>query len=319
MALFSKKQPVDLPRRRQNGTPAGNARREVSAERQQASNTTFKRNRTLTGSASSHVSSVNEQQADMKSPRTHMHDLAAKRRKVGGVFIGVIAAVAVCGALLYQFTVTPKVTAQDYAITLQADRYETVINKYLEKYPIERLRFSLNEYRLSEYMKRELSEVVEVRQDGFAGFGASTFVITLRQPIAGWLIGDKQYYVDASGVPFERNYYSAPTVRVVDDSGIQQTAGTAIASSRFLTFVGRTVSLSQQYGLTVEQATIPVATTRQVEVRVAGHDFPIKLSLDRPVGEQIEDMQRAIVYFDNLQKKPKYIDVRVSGKAFYRE
>ena len=141
--------------------------------------------------------------------------------------------------------------------------------------------------------------------------------MAMRQPIASWVLTGKQYFVDGEGIPFEKNYYETPVVSVIDQSGIQQTPGTAVASSRFLAFVGRVVSEAGKYSLVVEQAVIPAGTTRQLEVKVQGRGYPIKLSLDRPAGEQVEDMKNALGYFDARQA-PQYVDVRVSGRAYYR-
>lgn len=319
MPLFSKKPAQsELPRRRRSAAESSGVRRDIAAERQQDANYTFKRNRTLTGSASPHVSTVSEPTADLRSPRTHAHHLAHQRRKIGSLFIAVAFAGLVVAGLLYEFTAQPATSVSDESLSIDRVRYDGVIDEYLGRRPVERLRFTLDDARLTEYVQRELPEVESIRKDGSGGFGVTNFVVTVRKPIAGWLIGDRQYYVDATGVPFEKNYYPPPTVRVVDNSGIQQATGAAIASGRFLTFVGRAVSLSADRGMVIEQAIIPLGTTRQLELKVAGHDYPVKLSLDRPVGEQVEDMQRSIAWFDERGQKPEYIDVRVSGRAFYR-
>ena len=82
--------------------------------------------------------------------------------------------------------------------------------------------------------------------------------------------------------------------------------------------MGRAVGLSKTEGYNVQQVIIPSGTTREVELRVEGVDYPIKLSVDRSAGEQAEDMARVIKYLKDKNIKPEYIDVRVSGKAFYR-
>jgi hypothetical protein len=319
MALFSRKKSVDAPRRR--SVSQSDTRRAASQPDrfEDSGNAIFRRNRTLTGSLSSQVSSASEQQADLKSPRTHAHDLAKQRRKLGSI-LGVTAGIcAVLAIALLQFTARPVATAADGSIALDSKRYETAIEEYLGRHPAERLRFTLDATRLNEYIKRQLPEVVSVQPEGSAGFGASDFTVAIRKPLVSWIIGETQYFVDSDGVPFQKNYYDTPSVRIVDQSGVQQAAGTAIASSRFLNFVGRSVSLAKDAGLDVEQAIIPSGSTRQVELRVAGHDYPVKLSLDRSVGEQVEDMRNAIAYFDEKKIAIEYIDVRVPSKAFYKQ
>jgi hypothetical protein len=152
------------------------------------------------------------------------------------------------------------------------------------------------------------------------GIGVTNFAVTMRTPVAGWQINNKQYYVDSNGYPFESNYFPDPSVQIVDNSGITYKLGTttAIASNRFLSFVGRIVSLTKASGYTVTQAILPPETTRELEVRLKETSYYVKLSIDRPAGEQVEDMVTAIKYFTAHGQSPQYIDVRVSGKAFYK-
>ena len=278
----------------------------------------FKRNRTLVGSLSASVSSASELQGDLRSPRAHVHHLTAHRRRLTSILFVVIALASVLTWLLYEFTAGISVTPSVSSVIIQPDRYSRAINDYFGLHPIERLRFVTNDEQLSNYLHQALPEVETAHVTGSAGFATSHFELTFRQPVAGWLIGSNQYYVDKDGVAFQQNYFEQPSVKIIDQSGVPQTTGTAVASGRFLRFVGRTVDLARASGLIVEQAIIPSGTTRQVEVKVAGRPYPVKLSLDRPVGEQVEDMQRAISFFDSKKQTPQYIDVRVSGKAFYR-
>lgn len=302
-----KKQKAEPPRRRQagDGQPSGK-------------NTLFKRNRTLTGSVSAVVSSATELSGDLRSPRVHTHHLTAHRRRLGTILAFVLIAIAFLTWLIYEFTASVHVAPTDSSAIISQDRYQKAIDSYYAAHPIERLRFLTNNDQLNNYVKRMTPEVESIRTGGSAGFATSQFDVALRQPIAGWLIGNTQYYVDKNGVAFQNNYFEQPRVRIIDQSGVPQIAGTTVASSRFLSFVGRAVAISHDYGLTVEQAILPSGTTRQIELRVAGHAYPVKLSLDRPVGEQVEDMQRAIAYLDSKNMKPQYVDVRVSGKAYYQ-
>lgn len=320
MAFFSKKTSQDVPRRRQ-GNGAVTDRRAEAAQRQrteEASSTTFRRNRTLSGSASSRVAGADVSQTDLKSARTHAHELVAHRRRLSGILSVVLLVGVGCFTFLYQLTASVTVSSVDHVVQLEQSRYQRAIEDYLHRYPIERLRFAADDVRLTQFVQAVHPEVRFVQTVGVDSIGVTKYQIVVRQPVASWQIGDKQYYVDAEGVSYEQNYYDAPAVRIVDESGAKNADGTAIASKRFLTFVGYAVSLAESSQLHVEQAVIPYGTTRQVELRVKGKPYGVKLSLDRPVGEQIEDMRRAVAYLESKSVTPKYIDVRVSGKAFYR-
>jgi hypothetical protein len=303
-----------LPRRRRaNSTPV-RERADISSEQ----NYTFRRNQTFTGSSSSKVASLNEANAHITSPRVQAHTLASHRRQLGVSLIAVICVAAMLFGLVQQFTAQALVVASPDP-TLQLDTsYQQTIQQYLASQPFERFRFALNDSHLQSYMQTMNPEVKSIAADGNAGFGISRFVVNLRQPIAVWSINGHQQYVDASGVAFDKNYYPSPAVQVDDNSGIQVTEGQAVASDRFLGFVGQVVGLARQQHLVPTKVIIPTGTTRQIELQLQGISYVIKFSVDRPAGEQVEDMARAVKWLQSHSLSPQYVDVRVSGKAFYQ-
>ena len=313
MALFSKKQP-DIPRRRQDGVSSVSTRAtENSLEERYA----FRRNRTLTGSASSQVVSTSESNAQLKSARVQVHELAQRRRHISGILALVLLGVVLFSFLVFQFTAQLVVRTSDVSRSL-GPVYEKAIDEYFARQPIERLRFLLREDALNDYVQTVAPEVASVKSDGFAGLGRSLFIVEMRRPIAGWSIRGVQHYVDASGVSFVYNHYSKPQVQIIDNSGIQVETGQAVASNQFLGFVGLVVGLAGAQQHTVTQVIIPQGTTRQIELRTKEAGYPVKLSIDRSAGEQVEDMTRAMAWLRGRNIMPEYLDVRVSGRAFYR-
>lgn len=314
MGLFSRKHTaVSQPQRRQVG--AGDSRPDPLADLDQRYN--FRRNRTLTGSVSSHVASVSESNAQLKSPRVQSHELIKKRRRIGTLFaLAILGALAFYG-LTQQFTAEAVVEASAVNDELSPS-YKEAIQDYFGTRPIERFRFLTNQEGLTDHVRQKLPEVASIKIIGSAGLGKSLYYLTMREPLAGWTIQGKHQYVDASGTAFEKNYYPVPAVQIVDNSGVRPESGQAVASNRFLGFVGRTVGLARSQGYTVTQVAIPQTTTRQVEIRLEGIVYPIKMSIDRSVGEQVEDMTRLIRWFQGRKETPQYIDIRVSGKAFYK-
>jgi hypothetical protein len=207
----------------------------------------------------------------------------------------------------------------DISAPVDNNKYEKAIQDYLDTNPMSRLSFFLDQPALTAYVSSKLPEISNITQGNMVGIGNSNFNINMRKPVAGWKINDKQYFVDLKGIPFEQNYFSSPTVSIVDNSGISLKIGTtAIASNRFLSFVGRVVNSAKSSGYTVIQAALPINTTRELEIRLKEGNYVIKLSIDRPAGEQVEDMVAAVRYFTARGQTPEYIDVRVSGKAFYK-
>lgn len=314
MALFSKKSASNTPPRRRQDL----SRHERATTSELNDRYSFRRNRTLTGSASSEVSSLSERKAQLKSPRVHAHELTGKRRMIMTTLGFVLLAATGLYFLLWQFTATVVVRADDPSFRFD-DRYEAAIQEYMGAQPIERLRFLTNEARLTAYVQSKNPEVSSIEIGGASGIGDSNFAITFREPIAGWSIDGEQRYVDTTGVPFTENYYKAPSVQIIDNSGIRVESGRAVASNRFLEFVGRVVGLSPDYGYDVTEVIIPPGVTRQVQLKVKGVSYPAKLSVDREAGKQVEDMARTFKWMKEHSKSPEYVDVRVGGKAFYRE
>lgn len=312
--LFGKKGGSDAPRRRMNDEDASRQR-----QADDPGKNIFRRNRTIVGSASASVSSASELQTDhLRSPRAHIHHLSTHRRRLGSILMIVITGAALLIWLLYEFTAGVSVSSTDSGVVIEPERYQKAVISYMQSHPLERLRPLLNDEQLNAYVQRQVPEVRQIHATGASGFATSHFDVSFRQPVASWLIGTRQYYVDKDGESFGVNYFGSPAVKIIDKSGVPQDAGTTVASSRFLQFAGRVVTLAGAKNMIVEEVVIPAGSTRQIEIKIQGHPYPIKLSLDRSVGEQVEDMQRAVAYMDNKQLTPQYIDVRVSGKAFYR-
>ncbi|MEO5950263.1 MAG: hypothetical protein ABIQ04_02335 [Candidatus Saccharimonadales bacterium] len=310
MALFSKKQP-DAARRRKSVPEQRVSPLELDEKY------SFRRNRTLTGSSSSRIASANEASAQMKSPRVHIHDLAKKRRHLGLTLFLVVAVLMILYGMLSQFTAGVSLRTDDITTKLNGS-YSKIIQDYFNAQPIERFRFLLNIDHLSTYVQTMAPEVLSVTSTGSNGVGTTNMTLTMRHPVAGWNIQGSKQYVDSSGTAFEQNYFAEPAVQIIDDSGVTVTSGQAVASNRFLSFVGRLVGSVKGQGYTAEQIIIPRGTTRQVELRLLGITYPIKFSIDRPVGEQTEDMSRALAYLKAQNVNPQYIDLRVSNKAFYK-
>lgn len=279
----------------------------------------FRRNRTLTGSLAPGVSSATEHRAELKSSRIHAHDLRHHRRRLSVVLLAVLLAGSALAMLIYQSVATVNVVATT-DVPIDATLYQQKIQEYLGGRPLERSRLTLDTARLAQYLQTNgCPEVQSVSTDmSFDGIGASRLSLVLRRPAVAWRTGDVDLYVDSTGVAFTRNYYAEPGVNVVDQSGIATKDNKVLASNRFLSFIGTVIGRMNASGYTVTQVALPAGTTRQIAVSVSSVPYPIKFSVDRPVGEQAEDAARALGYLTEQGVTPEYIDVRVSGKVYYK-
>lgn len=314
---------MGLLRKKQSQLPA--RRSDASARLSRASvgdldeRYSFRRNRTLTGSLSSGVSSATEHRAELKSPRVHAHVLRRHRRKLSAILVAVVLVSAGLLSLIYQSIAIVHV-ASATPRPLEQAVYQAKIQEYLSLHPLERFRFVIDVDSLTNFLQKNGSpEVLHVAQNTyFDGIGATKFTLELRRPAVSWTTGSSNLYVDETGAAFTRNYYPEPSVKVIDKTGIGTRDNQVLASSRFLGFIGMVIGRMKQYDLVVTSVTLPEATTRQIAINIENLPYPVKLSVDRPVGEQAEDSARAIRYLDSKGITPEYIDVRVSGRAFYK-
>ena len=271
---------------------------------------TYRRNRTMTDRSSD----------PEVSERAKAHYLRRLRRRIGIVFVVVLGCIILGGIGVAQYSRSVVIVRGDSNVTKQlaSDEYTKIFGAYYQRYPLERFRFITNYDRLLSTVQEERPEVEAIKPAGMERLGVSRYEITLRQPVASWSVEGDQYYVDADGVTFTHNYYAKPGVSVVDKSGASISDGSAIASSRLLSFVGRVISLSADAGVTISAIEIPPQSTRQIVVK--GRGTPkVRMAIDREASTQVNDMAAALRYFSKGRRKdPTYIDVRVEGKAFYK-
>lgn len=311
--MFKKKQnpSSNVPRRRLPEYSIEDGRRPLEGgdtERQQH----YRRNQTVSGYKRTEAS---------ESERQKSHQLVVQRRKLGAVFVSVASVVALLGIGLWQFIAQPVIAFDDIEITqtISPDEYIASITEYVTRNPAQRLRVTLDQQSLTKYVSTEHSEVAQVSLAGGVSLPSQVrFIISFRKPVASWQMRGSQYYVDKDGVVFDRNYFSTPGVTVVDESGIAPEQGSAIASTRLLGFLGRVVDQAKGRGYTVSEAILPADSTRRVDVKLEGGETRIRLSTDRGVGAQVEDMDHAMKFFTARGAKPQYIDVRVAGRAAYK-
>ena len=298
-------------------TPAeDNTAQERYASRRQQ----FRRNQTITGSSSGQFESAGERSAQIQSPRATEHALRHRQRRLGvRLFVALVASLVIFG-ILYQLIATVEVSpyGQTATDTSPEQKYQSMVNQYLSEHPFERLRFLLDTPMLVQYMQANgATEVQSIMEVTPSNLGVAHITIKMREPVASWSLSGQQEFVDKDGVIFATNYYKRPSVAVVDESGVRSDQVKTIASSRFLQFVGLSVGLARQHGLEVTKVVIPGSTTRQVQFELSSKTR-IKLSVDRPAGEQVEDAARAVSHLVGQGVKPGYIDVRISGKAYYQ-
>ena len=277
----------------------------------------FRRSRTITGSLSSAVRAVNETHADLRSSRLKTHELRLNRRKTGSLLLICLLVIGLLTGLLSQFVSSTKY-ADPLVQSSEQLTYQQAVNDYLSTRPGERFYFSLKSSNLTASLQQKYPEIQQAEIESTGFLKPSQLKLIFRQPIASWNIRGKNYFIDASGLAFERNYYAKPVLAVEDKTGINPQDIGAVASERQIRYIGRLVALVQQSGHRVSKIELPPQTSRQIDLVLEGRGYTIKTSLDRDPASQALDLVNAVKYFDSKSIIPQYVDVRVVSRAYYR-
>jgi hypothetical protein len=254
------------------------------------------------------------------SERHHTHRLVGIRRRVYGMLVPLFLICLTLWLLVANFAARVSIGVTNTTLTenVNTQNYALLVNDYLDSHPWARLSFLIDDGELKRFAQSRAPHIENIAFKTTAGIGEAVFAVKFREPVAGWTLGGGKYYVDSSGISFETNYFAEPPVMVVDENDTILTQGSQVVSDKFLSFVGHVVAEAKQAGYTVSNAKIPLNTTRQLVISLNETPTSVKLSVDRSVGEQIEDMSRALVYLDQNNIAPSYIDVRVENKAYYQ-
>jgi cell division septal protein FtsQ len=282
-------------------------REQLERERAALSAQSFSRNQTISG--------VQKE----RSERSENRKMIVHRRKMTGFFIFLAIISGLILMFLSQFVASFSIMSSDGNLKIANEKqYASTIEEYYSSQPVERLRAYLSEENLLAFVQKKHPEVEKINEIKIVGLSKFQFILEFRKPVASWSAGGKKLYVDSNGVSFEQNYYSDPTLTITDESGIQASSGKTIASSAFISFVGRAVSLAKGQGLNIVKVSIPAQSLRQVQVYVDGVSYPAKMLITESAEGQVSNFSKAIQYFSKNKLSPQYVDLRVEGKGYYK-
>lgn len=83
-------------------------------------------------------------------------------------------------------------------------------------------------------------------------------------------------------------------------------------------FVARLEKDVQAKNLELARVSLPQGKAREVDVFLVGRGEYYRLSIERGSAEQAEDMERVIRYLKQKELRAEYVDLRVSGRAYYK-
>ncbi|HSE61514.1 MAG TPA: hypothetical protein VLA88_04435 [Candidatus Saccharimonadales bacterium] len=278
----------------------------------------FRRSRTLTGSISNEVTASVEHRGHLKTDRLKLHELKAHRRSLLRLLGVVLLIIAGLTFLVANFVITPSVVAGQPGNQPDTHTYQQTILHYFDDHPMQRFGFMLEASALQTKLKSDHPEIANTTVSRSWYGGNVQVSLFFRQPLLVWRTGAKQFYVDAQGIAFSYNHFSEPTVSVTDQTGLPPNHSGAVASTRFIRFLGRMVGALNDYKKGNVAAIIIPPSTREIDLKLEGRDYPIKTNSDRDPLQQAEDIANALTFLDTHTIKPQYVDARVAHKAFYK-
>lgn len=286
----------------------------VRTPRINTDNGAFRRSRTLTGSISSRVVAAVEQASQLRSPRLEEHDLRGHRRKLSSLLF-----VSLLGVAALTWLIDTTIVNMQPADETTSETYITLVDRYLQAHPIERISPALNTDALRRSVQLQAPEIATVAVNGDDLFAVHTVTVTKRVPVAQWKLGTDVYLVDANGVAYRDSQAETEgLLQVKDESGLPL-ASQRVASRQTMQFIGRVVSQLQTRGtLKVVEVILPPGLLKQIDITIENRPYRIKLNTDRTAQGQASDIISTLRYVDTQQISPQYIDARVEGKAFYR-
>ncbi|MDR1197107.1 MAG: hypothetical protein LBL08_02430 [Candidatus Nomurabacteria bacterium] len=244
----------------------------------------------------------------------------ASRKKRSSIILGtILVIVALAAFVVSQYTASVDDVRYSDDVKAKSDVNEGFIkaaNAYLSEHPSERFAWSFRKKLFTNYLTKQFPEIASADISSNL-IGGGVVDVKIRKPVAVWRVGDKSYYVDSGGNIFQKNYHAEPSITISDGSGIGNEE--ASTSRRLLEFIGKVISGVEKSGVgKVVNANIPASAIRYVEINIAGRAYPIKVQTDREADEQVADIVAMLKYLDQKKIKPKYVDLRVKNRGYWR-
>lgn len=162
--------------------------------------------------------------------------------------------------------------------------------------------------------ERELARQKDKRKKHFRVFFVSAGFIILAAILA--IIYFEFFHEDGRKATAEvEDYTYVPTVEIVDEDSA---AGGEI-TSRMKDYIGQAEADFRSLGYQPVRVVIPTGTIREVDFYLDGYPGFIKMIIDRGTAVSVEDADRMLRYLASQGiAEFQYIDVRISGKAYWK-
>ena len=197
--------------------------------------------------------------------------------------------------------------------------YQATVDEYFSENPLSRYRLFFNEDELKNYIIQIHPNIGDI-DINTPVIGAATISLGEKSPVFYWQTADTLYIGAADGTIYKQaqSEDSLEIPRITDGSSVEQELGDKVISSSTIEYLDSLEEELTNNGLTPVKYEIPTAS-RQVNVYLSGKKYFVKISLDRSVVGQLDELSRALKFINSSNISVKeYIDLRTPDKAFYK-
>ncbi len=158
---------------------------------------------------------------------------------------------------------------------------------------------------------------IEVRS---SFFGNTTINVVQNSPAFYWMAGNSLYLGNDEGIIYKpaeaENGLNLPQFR--DQASIDVTPGDRVIPPSTLAYITEVETELAVSNLHPDHYVIPEAA-REIHIHLKDKAYFVKVSLDRSVVGQLDELFQAIEYIDKTKKDPEqYIDIRTADRVYYK-
>lgn len=184
----------------------------------------------------------------------------------------------------------------------------------------DRSKITFDENSLSADFKRDYPEVNAVSVELPVFSSKPVIRLSIAGPAFFLKSGDKEYVVDSDGraVGPKSLYQRAKLAEVIDSAGLPVSLGKQVLSTANVLFITDLINQSKKSGVPIKSLVLS-DTPQELDLRTTDQPYMVKFYLSGDPKDQIGQFLAARNDFKQKNIRPdQYLDVRVSGRIFYK-
>lgn len=244
-------------------------------------------------------------------------------RRIGLTTLAIIL-LAIAFSLI-SLSTKPRVMSIDSSVVLDqtdAAKYQAAASKILSSSIWNRNKITVDTSNVSYKLTHEFPELSAVSVTVSLASRQPVVYVELVKPALALGSSNGTYALDSNGRAMFKvtnsNELDADVPTVTDQSGLKVSIGEQSLPSTDIGFIQTVVQQLSAKNFKVSSLTLP-ASTSELDVRLVGQPYYIKFNLaNNDPKQQAGTFLAVIAQLQSQSITPKYIDVRVDGRAYYQ-